>query len=140
MAIMISCARDWTYDVFHTAMEQYEGTPQKGVHCREDASDIEQFVTWFKNQARDFREQWLGEYNSEYVFGIGWIGDAFEEDFDWDWFSDYYKDVFGQRPHLPRWYYIHPLGMPMLDDVGRTFCADPINDAISNAKLAKAVY
>ena len=53
------------------------------------------------------------------------------------WFSDYYKDTYGQRPHLAIWYYIHMLGLPMSEDTGRTFCASPIEDACANASWVR---
>lgn len=136
---MMMVATDWTYDEFMKDSELYKGTPIKGVHCRKDASYNEQFMTWFKNLARDFREEWLKDHQYEYDNCDGWIGDSFADILGDACFSDYYKDTYGQRPHLPRWFYVQAIGLPMNEDVSRKFCARPVEDAIRSAKRNREV-
>ncbi len=141
MAIMINCATDWTFDLFCADCEQYKATPIKGVHVSRNASDREKFIVWLKNIVRDFRADFRAEndgkdiaLNHSYSAGLVYVGDFFERELWESGFSDYYKDVYGQRPHLNSWYYIHVLGLPMEMDIAWTFCAHPIENAIENAQ------
>lgn len=135
MAIMINCATDWTYDMFIEDSKKYNATPIKGVRCRRDASSRERFMTWFKNLARDFRAEWENEGRKLYDKTYGYIGDAFARELYEADFSDYYKDTYGQRPHLSWWFYLRAIAnMPMDEDITRTFCATPMEDAIATAK------
>lgn len=138
MAIMINCAQDWTYDMFLEDVKIYTALPIKGVHCRANASWRERFMRDLKTFVRDFEKKWLEEHDGHrYDRCDGWIGNDFERAmFDWD-FSDYYKDAYGQRPHLSMWYYVHAFGFQHSEDVSRTFCAHPIEDAIRNAKYVR---
>ena len=142
MAVMINCATDWTYDMFLADAKQYNATPIKGVHCRKNASDREQFMTWFKNCARDFKAQWMKAHNNKFIAdNYEYIGDAFKNYmFEYDCFSDYYKDTYGQRPHLDMWFYIHAIGLPMHSDVARLFCAHPIENAVEDAKRNREAF
>lgn len=137
MAMMFNCATDWTFDEFMQDSKLYKATPTKGVHCRRGASYNEEFMTWFKNLARDFKESWLQSHQFEYDDRDGWIGDAFAKILGDACFSDYYKDTYGQRPHLDKWFYIQAVKLPMSQDVARTFCARPVEDAIENARRMK---
>jgi len=130
--IKMMLATDWTYDIFMSDAEKYKATPQKGVHPSRNASDRERFMTWFKNCARDFIEEWMKSHNS--LYDHGWIGDAFMKDFP-EGFSDYYKDVYGQRPHLSTWFYLRATGLPSSEDTARLFCADPVGVATRLAKM-----
>lgn len=126
---------DWSYDRFMEDAKLYRATPMKGVNCRRNASDREQFMTWFKNCARDFSQEWFKTHEHPYDKYDGYIGDAFMSEFSDMCFSDYYKDTYNQRPHLARWYYVQALDiyMPTSEDVARKFCASPVNDAIADA-------
>ena len=140
MAIMINCAQDFTFDLFMEDASLYNQTPFKGVYPNPNSSDRKKFMVWFKNLARDFRNEWKAEYGDVgYVTGVGFIGDAFEYVLNESCFSDYYKDVYGQRPHLERWYYIQAIGMHHEEDVGRTFCSHPVEDAIKSARYVRSV-
>ena len=127
-------ANDWTFDLFMEDCNLYKATPIKGVHCRRDASDREKFMVWFKNRARDYLEKWNKSHDHLYDRYDGYIGDRFAEDLDKMLFSDFYKETYNQRPHLPRWFYVHALGLPMSEDIARTFCAYPVQEAIEEAK------
>lgn len=137
MAVMIGYAVDWTYDFFVEDAGLYKATPIKGVHCGKDASDREQFMVWLKNSVRDFKAKWAETCPYQYDNYYGWIGDAFAGELWGMGFSDYYKDTYGQRPHLDTWFYVNALGLPMTGDVGRTFCATPIEDAIEMARRVR---
>jgi len=144
MATMINCAIDWTFDLFIEDVALYKATPIKGVHCRKNASDREEFMVWLKNTVRDFRIEFEKEYGNPTINRNGfysnhsiYIGDFFERELHGYYFSDFYKDTYGQRPHLPMWFYIHALGLSMQEDVPRLFCANPIEDAIENAKTCR---
>lgn len=148
MATMINCAADWTFDLFMEDVALYKATPIKGVHCRKDASDREAFMVWLKNAVRDFRIEFENEYgntcynrNGSYIEHTHYIGDFFGRELRNYYFSDFYKDTYGQRPHLPIWFYVHALGLEMQDDVPMLFCSSPIEDAIESAKsYRKALY
>lgn len=145
MAIMINCATDWTFDLFMEDVELYKATPIKGVHCRKNASAREKFIVWFKNYARDFKADFQSKNggkiiaeNCSYTAGLVYVGDFFIKDiYENSCFSDFYKDVYGQRPHLPMWYYIHAIGLSTCEDTFRTFCSHPIEDAIWIAKQTR---
>lgn len=138
--MMIMCGVDWTFDLFEEDSKLYKATARKGVYPRKDASDREKFMTWLKGCVRDFTEQWDKEHDGHHYDRYdGWIGDAFARQsmFKNGFFSDYYKDTYGQRPHLSNWFYIHLMGLNMSEDVARTFCASPINDAVRRAKQVR---
>ena len=133
MITMINCASDFTYDFFVEDAKLYKAKPIKGVHCRNNASNREKFMTYLKDMARDFKQEWTKDKHL-YDRYYGWIGNAFERELSNSLFSDLYKDTYGQRPHLPYWYYITLLDLPHGEDVIRTFCETPIEDACRNAK------
>lgn len=124
-------ATDFTYDLFMQDANLYKATPQKGVYPSRNASEREQFMTWFLNCSRDFIAEWMKSHNS--LYDNGWIGDAFMENFPEE-FSDYYKDTYGQRPHLAHWFYLRATGLPSAEDTARCFCSTPVEDAIARAK------
>ena len=125
-------AMDWTFDMFMEDARMYKATPIKGVHCRANASDRERFMTWLKNIVRDYKQAFKERYNVSGMYSD--IGDCFKRELSEMCFSDYYKDVYGQRPHLPAWFYIQAFGLPMLEDTARTFCATPVADAERRAQ------
>lgn len=133
---------DYTFDLFMEDCNKYNATPQKGVYPSRNASDREKFMTWFKNQIRDFREVWRASHTGDYDRFDGWIGDYF---LDWEFgnigFSDYYKDTYGHRPHAEAWYYIHAVGLPMSEDISRTFCmGNPMERAIEQARNNRLIH
>lgn len=134
MAFMVNCAVDWTFDLFVEDANLYKATPRKGVYCSKDASDREQFMVWLKGAVRDFKAEWAEECQFQYDKYYGWIGDVFARRLWEIGFSDYYKDTYGQRPHLATWFYVQALGLPMSEDTARTFCATPVEDAIGRAR------
>lgn len=136
-------ATDWTFDFFKQDSELYKATTRKGVYPRSDASYREYFMVTLKGYVRDFVEKWDQEHEGrKYDHYDGWIGDAFARQsmFHDGFFSDFYKDAYGQRPHLSTWFYIHLLGLPMSEDTARTFCANPIDDAVENAKYTRKYF
>lgn len=140
MAIMINCGMDWTYDMFMEDAKAYKATPIKGVHCNGKAECRERFMTWFKNLARDFKAEWDEEHGGrQYDRYDGYIGDAFARELRRADFSDYYKDAYGQRPHLADWFYVQAVRFPMNEDTSRTFCAFPIEQAMADARAERAV-
>lgn len=140
MATIINCANDWSYDLFVEDAKLYKAKPIKGVHCRSNASDREKFMTYLKDMVRDYKEKWLKEHKGLYDRYDGWIGDGFRDYLYNGLFSDYYKQVYNQRPHLPMWYYITVLGLPTGEDVIRTFCETPVEDAIERAKEVRNYF
>ena len=130
MAIMYNCGRDWTYDLYAEDVKIY-GT--------EDVESGENYVGYFistiKSRAAKFLEEWKANHGGK-LYDHGYVDDAFAESVS-DYFSDFYKDAYNQRPHLPMWFYIHPLGLPMQEDTARMFCANPIEDAIEGARDAR---
>lgn len=136
-------ATDWTFDFFKQDSELYKATPRKGVYPRSDTPYREYFMVTLKGYVRDFVEKWDQEHEGrKYDRYDGWIGDAFARQpmFHDGFFSDFYKDAYGQRPHLSTWFYIHLLGLPMSEDTARTFCANPIDDAVENAKYTRKYF
>ena len=125
MAMMINCATDWTYDLF----------------CNDLKNDANDFVRWLKKRAAEFSERWIAAHDGKKYDPIdGYVGDAFADEIMSDCFSDWYKDEYNQRPHLDRWFYVHPLGLPMSKDVTMTFCmGDRIEDAKDAAKHERGV-
>lgn len=132
MATMINCGRDFTFDLFTEDMKVF------GEYGRKDAPLREQFVRWLKREAKEFKENWVNKYNKN-LFNMheGYIGDAFKNHLYESEFSDFYKDAYGQRPHLDLWFYVHAVGFPTSEDFARTFCASPVQDAIENAEQTR---
>ena len=130
MAIVINCASDWTYDLFLNDINTY------GADF-EDSSDYKgYFIGFMKRSVNRFLDKWNSNHKGLYAPGYGWAGDEFANSM-MDGFSDFYKDAYGQRPHLPMWFYVHALGLPMQEDTARGFCANPVNDAASEAKYRR---
>ena len=134
MATIINCATDWTYDYFVEDVKIY------GIEDVTNGEDYHScFVAWLKQSVKRFLDKWNKEHDGKlYDRYDGWIGDAFARRMC-DYragaeFSDLYKDTYGQRPHLPTWFYVHALGLPMREDTARMFCADPVQDAIDAAR------
>lgn len=118
---------DWTYDLYINDVEWYG----IGAVVENSGSYRGYFVSKVKQNAKRFKELWLKNHDGK-LYDSGWVGDEYAKGF-LDWFSDFYKEAYGQRPHLPLWFYIHPLGLPMAEDSSRAFCSDPIGNAVQNA-------
>lgn len=126
MAIVINCGRDWTYDLYLEDLKVY------GTEDKSNGEDYHEYFTAFLKRASvRFLDRWKSEHDGKLYDG-GYVGDAFADRIR-EWFSDFYKETYNQRPHLPMWFYVHPLGLPMQDDTARMFCADPVSDAATEA-------
>lgn len=128
MAIMINCGRDWTYDLYLQDVKVY------GMEDKSNGEDYNAyFVAYIKRAADRFLAKWKEQHDGKlYDCIYGWVGDAFARSIT-DWFSDFYKDTYRQRPHLPMWFYVQPLGLPMSEDTARMFCANPVDEAAIEA-------
>lgn len=124
---------DWTFDIFFSDVEAYKN----GRELTDNYTDVEfrySFIKYLDEVINKVVNKWKSENNDHlYVNGKGWVGDEVKRVLADSLFSDFYKDTYGQRPHLPSWFYIHPFGVPCGDDTVRTFCATPIEDAIDSA-------
>ena len=129
---------DWTFDMFMEDARAYHET-MRGVYYEDTRNYRRYFMVRFKNAARDFKEEWFKTHKYQYDSRDGWIGDAFGKTLT-DWFSDFYKDTYNQRPHLPLWFYVQATGLPSIEDTAWTFCATPIEDAEESAKEVRAYY
>ena len=129
MAIMINCARDWTYDKYVEDVKAVKAGHEIDTYSKE-------FVQSIIKSADKFLESWKAEHDGKY-YDHGWVGDAFKDRlYDMD-FSDWYKEAYNQRPHLDYWYYVHVLGLPMRGDSSRLFDDDPVGDAMEYAKYTR---
>lgn len=131
MAIVFNCAQDWTFDRFKFDID----TVKNGGTVQDEYRD--EFARWLIARADRVKAEWLGRHKGLYDSVDGWVGDRFANSYMGDFFSDYYKDAYGQRPHLPRWYYVHALGLPQTEDTARLFCANPVQEAVENAELTR---
>ena len=132
MATVYNFAQDWTFDQYIEDVKKYGA----------DVEDTDQgynayFIGFVKRSVARFLDKWNRAHDGKlYARGYGYAGDAFAEGL-LEWFSDFYKEAYGQRPHLPIWFYVHPLGLPMQEDTAREFCANPVADAIEEAKFCR---
>ena len=99
--------RDWSFDRFVEACG-VKAQPIKGVYAPSSYTDAQKFVYYLKH---DFAA-YLADIYARYDFnprldGLEHVFERFCN--EWD-FSDYYKDVFNQRPHLPSEFYLYALG------------------------------
>ena len=120
---------DWTFDYFVEDMNKY------GLEDINSDDYRAYFVATVKGRINRFKEQWIAKHDGK-MFDGEWIGDAFKR---WmlDWFSDFYKDAYGQRPHLPAVYYIHVMGLPMTGDTSWFAYGNVIADAVEAAKRCR---
>ena len=123
---------DWSYDKFFEVCQTTKALPIKGVHPSSKASEEEKFIAWLKLDFRLWKEQTEREYDCRYT--------TLEEMFNIyareSCFSDMYKDVFNQRPHLEAEFYLYAMGYK--DVGGLRFCQPPfthdVEEAIWSAK------
>ena len=134
MAMFINCSRDWTYDLYTEDVKKY------GADVDTNTAGVDYnayFMGYMKRTVERFMSRWNEKHNGKmYAPGYGWAGDEFADSIS-EWFSDFYKEAYGQRPHLPMWFYVHPLGLPMSEDTARGFCANPVADAEDEARFAR---
>ena len=76
MAVMISCASDWSFDLFVADCNNYKALPIKGVYCRRGASDNEVFIStlkricndWIRENTERFTVRGINSSNCEYSY------------------------------------------------------------------------
>ena len=130
MAIVINCAQDWTYDLYVQDIKTY------GAEDKSNGEDYNAyFIGYLKRAAARFLAKWKEQHDGK-LYDLEYVGDAFARSIR-EWFSDLYKDTYRQRPHLPIWFYVHPLGLPMQEDTARLFCAKPVDLAVQDARAAR---
>lgn len=128
MAIVINCAQDWTYDLYLEDCKKY------GDDAKDSSDYNAYFIDYMKRSVERFLDKWNRAHDGKlYARGYGYAGDEFADTM-LEGFSDFYKEAYGQRPHLPIWFYVHPLGLPMQEDTARGFCANPVEDAADEAR------
>ena len=134
MAMMMNCGLDWTYDMYLDDVKKYS------IEDKNSHNYNAYFTAVLKESVEKYVSDWKATHNGHlYDLYDGYVGDGFVRD-NADWFSDFYKETYGQRPHLNMWFYVHPLNMPHGDDTARLFCATPIEDAVEAAKNARGVH
>lgn len=117
MAIMFNCANDWSFDKFVTDCNSYKALPIKGVYCRRGASDNEVFIATLKLICNE----WIADNTQRFTYINECNGHShvdYEEMGEWLWsylcqevyISDWYKDIYNQRPHLDKDLYLWALG------------------------------
>lgn len=90
MATMIMCGNDWSFDMFAEAMDSVKALPMAhGVRPSNNLSDIQRFCVYVKTALKfaDFSDYRLIDATIKEVL------------YDMN-FSDWYKDMFNQRPHF----------------------------------------
>lgn len=112
MAIMVNFATDWTFDMFLEDCKSYKALPIKGVRCPKGASDRERFIASVKLHCNEFVKANRQAFTNEHGRLLNYeLGEALMQSLDRNlYFSDYYKDVYNQRPHLDRDLYLTALG------------------------------
>lgn len=131
MVMMMNCAMDWTYDMYLDDVKKYN------IEDKNSHNYNAYFVAVLKESVEQYISDWKATHNNHlYDIYEGYVGENFVED-SWDWFSDFYKDTYGQRPHLAPWFYVHALNLPHKEDTARLFCANPVENAVENAKYAR---
>ena len=127
MAIMMNCATDWTFDLFADAMDSVQALPMAhGVRPSRSLSDAQVLATYVKTAFKfaDF---------SDYVRVDSTIREIL---LDMN-FSDWYKDVFNQRPHFDYALIGALCGVHGSHYTSMMFCADPMGSAKHSAKLVR---
>lgn len=134
MAIMVNCAVDWTFDKFAEDMNSVKALPmRRGVRSASNLTEGQKFCQQVKTWAKFFKEDNL-VYGNTYTAGHEYIGDAFK--WELDCFSDWYKDIYGQRPHFPYQYISILCGLPVSGEIG--FCGGGYRELMQDhIKLTK---
>lgn len=130
MATMICGAMDWTFDLFAEAMNSVEALPmERGVRPSKNLSEAQRFAQYVKTYIKFAMKGYETDYCSwDYVVSRT-LSDMN--------FSDWYKDVFNQRPHFSSDFVGALCGVHGSSWTTRSFCAWPMEDAISNAKRTR---
>ena len=90
MATMIPCGNDWSFDMFADAMDSVQALPmRRGVRPARNLSDAQILCVYVKTAIK-FAD--MSDYRH--------IDTAIKEVLCDLNFSDWYKDVFNQRPHF----------------------------------------
>lgn len=105
MANMVNCAMDWTFDKAYEDAQKATALPMlRGVNrrCENDGVWLFTILKTAVKFAPKTRTPW---------------DDSWEENIDWGWVSDVYKDIYGQRPHFTDWCWRGLLGVyqPVVD-------------------------
>lgn len=90
MAIMINCANDWTFDLFADAMDSVKALPlAHGVRPSANLTDAQKLCVYVKTAIK-FANFDMYMHEEECIKDV----------LNGMYFSDWYKDVFNQRPHF----------------------------------------
>jgi len=98
MAMMFNCAVDWTFDLAFADAQKATALPMRRGVRRRCENDGVWLFTVLKTAVK---------YS---VSTTPW-DDSWEQNIDWGWVSDVYKDIYGQRPHFDKWYWRGLLGV-----------------------------
>ena len=133
MAVMICGAIDWSFDEFVEDMRSVNALPmRRGVHSAKTLTERQQFCQHVKTMAKYFKEDYA-EDNGIYVKdSYEYIGDAFANYLKRGdmCFSDWYKDLYNQRPHFQYQYGAMLCGLEVFGEVG--FCGDGWKDLMEH--------
>ena len=119
MAMMINCATDWTFDIFAADMEAVKALPlPKGVRPAKNLTEGQKFAQYVKTYFKfaDFGEHRCVDYNMSQLL----------RDMN---FSDWYKDVYGQRPHFDAYLVGALCGVHGAKYGIASFCSHPVDNA-----------
>lgn len=112
MAMMMNCAVDWTLDIAWADADSVKALPMRsGVYSAKNLTEGQKFMQWLKTEAKYFREDWRAKYQYDYDKYAGWVGDAWVDCIS-EVISDYYKDVYNQRPHFRYEFFAMMCGLP----------------------------
>lgn len=125
---------DWSFDKFYETCQTTKAIPIKGVYPSSKASKEERFVAFLK---RDFAD-YIAKYESLYDCRFVRIEDIFKAFANEYCFSDYYKDIFNQKPHLDTSFYLYAMGYTNVG--GLRFCMQPFSVDIENALWSAKAY
>lgn len=90
MAMMFSGAMDWSFDMFVDAMNSVQALPmQHGVRPSRNLTDVQRFAVYVKTAIK------FADFDAYYS-----VDDAILCTLEDMLFSDWYKDMFNQRPHF----------------------------------------
>ena len=118
---------DWTIDKFFKTCQNVKPLPIKGVHVGQNATEQERFCIELKTAFKDFCAKWDGSLEDLFK--------SFSCDYN---FSDWYKEVFNQRPHLPVEFYLYAMGYESVG--GIRFCMPPFKNDVDDAVWSAKAY
>lgn len=134
MAIMFDCAIDWTFDLAYAdAKKAKPYAMPHGVRASKNESEGVKLFRYLKTIVKFENERLLNEGYRPY-------DNPWRMSVDWDFVSDWYKDVYGQRPHFNMDYWCELLAdVGAWTNVGMHFCCDLVADRIAMAKYNRSV-